>query len=149
MLSKLYLLIVHATNHNQTTALADIVFPASTYSEKNGTMVNFQGRLQRLRPAVSTIDMDRSMEGMEMSRLDKFGTDFDKWAKKNRVDARASWKMLESVASLMGLKMKHTMAEEVFEEMASSLDSFRGLDYDVIGEEGAKVKVNTAVKVTK
>ncbi|MGE5431948.1 MAG: molybdopterin-dependent oxidoreductase [Syntrophomonadaceae bacterium] len=149
ILSKLDLLIVHATNHNATTALADIVFPASTYAEKNGTMVNFQGRIQRLRPAVSTIDMDRSMEGMEMSRLDKFGTDFDKWAKKNRVDARASWKMLESVASLMGLKMKHQMAEEVFEDMASSLDSFRGLDYDVIGESGAKVKVNTTVKVTK
>ncbi|HEX2867146.1 MAG TPA: molybdopterin-dependent oxidoreductase [Ignavibacteriales bacterium] len=149
ILSKLDLLIVHATNHNATTAIADIVFPASTYAEKNGTMVNFQGMVQRLRPAVSTIDMDRSMEGMEMSRLDKFGTDFDKWAKKNRVDARASWKMLQSVASLMGLKMKHSMAEEVFEDMASSIDSFRGLDYDVIGESGAKVKVSNTVKVKK
>ncbi|MCU7511716.1 MAG: molybdopterin-dependent oxidoreductase [Ignavibacteria bacterium] len=149
ILSKLDLLIVHATNHNKTTALADIVFPASTYAEKNGTMVNFQGMVQRLRPAVSTIDMDRSMVGMEMSRLDRFGTDFDKWAKKNRVDARASWKMLETVASLMGLKIKHSMAEEVFEDMASSLDCFRGLDYDAIGESGAKIKVNTAAKVKK
>ena len=46
-IGKLDLLIVHATNENRTTALADIVFPASTFAEKNGTFVNFQGRVQR------------------------------------------------------------------------------------------------------
>src|SRR3972149_4266538 len=40
VLAKLDLLIVHATNFNKTASLADIVFPASTYAEKNGTLVN-------------------------------------------------------------------------------------------------------------
>ncbi|MCU7496200.1 MAG: molybdopterin-dependent oxidoreductase [Ignavibacteria bacterium] len=148
-LSKLDFLVVHATNHNATTVLADVIFPAAAFAEKNGTMVNFQGRLQRLKPAVATIDMDRSLEGMEMSRLDKFGTDFDKWAKKNRVDARASWKMLQTVGSLMGLKMKHQISEEVFADMASCIEAFHGLDYDVIGESGIKIKVNNTAKATK
>ncbi|RPI71974.1 MAG: NADH-quinone oxidoreductase subunit G, partial [Ignavibacteriales bacterium] len=52
ILPKLDLLIVHAANMNKTTTLADIVFPAATYAEKNGTYVNFQGRVQRIRPAV-------------------------------------------------------------------------------------------------
>ena len=49
-LGKLELFIVHAVNFNKSTALANIVFPASSYAEKNGTMVNFEGRIQRLRP---------------------------------------------------------------------------------------------------
>ena len=55
-------------------SLADIVFPSATYAEKNGTMVNFQGMIQRLKPAVSTVELDRAMDGMSLSRLDKFGT---------------------------------------------------------------------------
>lgn len=149
ILSKLDLLIVHATNFNSTTEIADIVFPAATYAEKHGTMVNFQGRVQRIRPAVATIDVDRSLEGMELSRLDKFGTDFDKWARKNRVDARPSWKILLSVASLMGMKTKYTMAEEIFEDMVSSIEIFRDLDYDVIGETGVQLKINKTEKVNK
>jgi hypothetical protein len=42
------------------------------------------------------------------------------------------------------------MAEEVFTEMANSIDAFKGLDYDVIGELGAKVKteISNNVKVS-
>ena len=80
ILSELDLLIVHSTNFNKTTDLADYVFPASTYTAKNGVFVNFQGRAQRIRPAASTIEQDRSLDGMTLSRLDKFGTQFDSWA---------------------------------------------------------------------
>ncbi|MCX6151540.1 MAG: 2Fe-2S iron-sulfur cluster-binding protein [Ignavibacteriales bacterium] len=139
-LSKLELLIVHSTNKNKTTKLADIVFPASTFAEKNGTMVNFQGKVQRIRPAVSTVDMDRSVDGMSLSRLDKFGTEFDRWNQSRKVDARASWKIIQSIASLMGLKIKYNMAEEVFEEISKSISAFHDLDYDVIGELGVSVK---------
>ncbi len=66
VLSKLDLLIINATNFNKTSALADIVFPAATYAEKNGTFVNFAGRVQRIRPAVATLDVDRALEGMSI-----------------------------------------------------------------------------------
>ncbi|HKB86847.1 MAG TPA: molybdopterin-dependent oxidoreductase [Ignavibacteriaceae bacterium] len=138
--AKLDLLVIHATNMNKTAALADIVFPAATYAEKNGTMVNFQGRIQRLRPAVATVNVDRALEGMMLSRLDKFGTKFDRWAEKNKRDAYSAWKILVMLANALGNKMKFEMAEEIFEEMAKSIDVFKGLDYDDIGELGAQLR---------
>ena len=140
LFSKLDLLIVHATNYNKTTQLADIVFPAATFAEKNGTMVNFKGVIQRLRPATSTIELDRALDGMSMSRLDKFGTKFDKWAQSTKRDARPSWKILTGLASALGTKYKYQMAEDVFEELASAVDAFRGINYDDIGEIGIKIK---------
>ncbi len=138
--AKLDLLIAHATNFNKTTVLADIVFPAATYAEKNGTFVNFNGRAQRVRPAVATLDVDRALEGMAMSRWDKFGTKFDRWAQSKHFDARSSWKILVGLVSAMGQKMKYGMAEEVLLDMANNIDAFKGLDYDVLGEFGVQLK---------
>jgi NADH-quinone oxidoreductase subunit G len=84
--------------------------------------------------------MDRALEGMELSRLDKFGTRFDRWAEKNKHDARSSWKILALLANELGGRMKYEMAEEVFEEMSKTIDAFRGLDYDNIGESGIVLK---------
>ncbi|MFO7445070.1 MAG: molybdopterin-dependent oxidoreductase [Ignavibacteriaceae bacterium] len=146
ILHKLDLLIVHASNMNKTASLADIVFPAATYAEKNGTVVNFQGRVQRIRPAVETVDSDRALDGMSLSRLDKFGTSFDRWAKKNRHDARATWKILISLAGVMGHKIKYNMAEEVFADIAKSVVEFSGLDYDVVGSKGVMLKLTRPVE---
>ena len=138
--AKLDLLIVHSNNFNKTTVLADIVFPAATYAEKNGTFINFKGRAQRIRPAIATLDVDRALEGMSLSRLDKFGTKFDRWAQGKHFDARASWKILVGLASAMGQKLKYGMAEEVFLDMANNIDALKGLDYDAIGELGTQLK---------
>ncbi len=146
ILTKLDLLIVNATNENKTTALADIVFPAATYAEKNGTFVNFQGRVQRIRPAVETDDLDRALDGMSMSRLDKFGTKYDRWAKKHRHDARSSWKIFSLIALNLNNELKYNLAEDVFNDIAKSIKEFKGLDYDMIGESG--IKLNIEVKET-
>ncbi len=140
--SKLDLLIIHPSNFNKTTTLADIVFPAATYAEKNGTFVNFQGRVQRIRPAVSTVDIDRALEGMAMSRLDKFGSKFDRWANGKRYDARSTWKILAGLSASMGYKYKYQMAEEVFSDISNSVDALKGLNYDNIGELGVLIKIN-------
>lgn len=140
VLSKLDLLIIHATNSNKSTAFADIIFPAAAYAEKNGTFVNFEGRIQRIRPAVSSLDMDRSLEGMSMSRLDKFGTKFDRWAGGKQVDARSTWKILAGLSASMGYKYKYQMAEEVFAEISNSVEAFKSLNYDDIGESGIFIK---------
>jgi NADH-quinone oxidoreductase subunit G len=137
--TKLDLLVVHSSNYNKTTELADIIYPASSNAEKHGTFVNFNGVVQRIRPAVATVDVDRALDGMEMSRLDKFGTRFDRWATGVKRDARPSWKILVSLAGVLGHKMKLNMSEEVFAEMSNSVDSFKGLgDYDG-GELGVKL----------
>jgi NADH-quinone oxidoreductase subunit G len=39
------------------------------------------------------------------------------------------------------------MAEEIFNEMNNSIDAFKGLDYDMIGELGVKIKTEISNKV--
>ncbi|MBP1649533.1 MAG: nuoG [Bacteroidetes bacterium] len=135
-LSRIDYLVVHSPVENETTRLADVVFPASTYAEKNGTFVNFQGRVQRIRPAVATLEQDRATDGFAMSRLDMFGSPFDRWAKGAKIDARPTWRIIAGIASLMGVKYRYASAEEVFNELASTLEAFKGMSYRKIGVRG-------------
>lgn len=141
LISNLNLIIMHATNFNNTTKYADIVFPASTYAEKNGTWVNFQGRIQRIRPTVTTLELDRSLDGMAVSRLDKFGTDFDRWGKVKKMDARASYKIINGLANLFGQKWRYQTAEDVFADIAKNISAFHNLNYETIGEEGFQLSI--------
>ncbi|HTX17965.1 MAG TPA: molybdopterin-dependent oxidoreductase [Bacteroidota bacterium] len=139
-LGKLEFFAVHASNENATTNLADVVFASSTYAEKNGTVVNFQRRVQRIRPAVATLEQERSLDGFEMSRWDKFAAHNDRWGKGPRRDARPSWKIVASLAGLMGAKFKYNSADEVFTELSQKVEGFKGLSYLKVGKKGAPLK---------
>jgi NADH-quinone oxidoreductase subunit G len=139
-LSKLDFLVVHSSNENDTTRLADVVLPSSTYAEKNGTFTNFQGRVQRIRPAVATLEQDRALDGFSMSRLDKFMSPNDRWGRPNRRDARPTWRIIVSVANAMGGKFRYNMVEDVFKELASVVPAFKGLTYQKIGNQGAMLQ---------
>ena len=147
-LKKLNALIVLAVNENETTKFADVILPASAYAEKNGTYVNFEGYAQRIRPAVVTTEMERSLEGMSMSRLDKFGTKFDSWASGKRVNAKPSWHLISMLSQKLGGNIDYQMAEDVFDEIAKSNTDFKGMDYDVIGEHGVQIESFKKVKET-
>lgn len=147
-LNKLECLVVLAVNENETTSLANIVLPASAYAEKNGTFVNFEGRVQRIKPAVVTQEMERSLDGMSMSRLDKFGTKYDNWASGKRVNAKPSWQLLSLLSQKLGGKMNYQMAEDIFDDLVKSNKEFTGLDYDLIGEKGVQLESFKKVKET-
>jgi len=136
-LAKLEFLVVHSPVENATTALADVVLPASTYAEKHGTFVNFQKRVQRIRPAVATTEQDRALDGFAMSRWDKFASHNDRWGNGPRWDARPTWRIVQSFAGAMGTKWKFNSAENVFAEIAEKVPEFRGLRYLSIGTRGA------------
>ncbi len=137
--ASLELLIVNAVNTSKTTLGADIVFPASSFAEKHGTYVNFNGVVQRIRPAVATEEMDRALDGMEMSRWDKFGTKFDRWMQGNKIDAKPSWKILSLIGEQLGLKTRYDLAESVFNEISGTVKEFAGMDYDTVGNQGIKI----------
>ncbi len=136
-LSKADFVVVHSTNFNGLTKIANVVFPASTYAEKHGTLVNFQGRAQRLKVAVATKELDASLDHNFRSKWEIFGTDYDRWAKGRRLDAKSSWKILTSLSGLIGKKMDYKMAEDVFKDVSAEFGAFKELDYDVIGVSGA------------
>ncbi len=148
-ISKLDLLIVSSSNKSKTTESADVLFGASTYAEKNGTFVNFQGRIQRIRPAVSTENMERSIDNMSMSRLDKFGTKYDRWASGKKYNSKPTWQIISEISEFSSHKLKYNMAEEVFEEITHKIEEFKGLDYDEIGELGKQLeKFSAKTKAT-
>ncbi|MCK5573662.1 MAG: molybdopterin-dependent oxidoreductase, partial [Bacteroidetes bacterium] len=137
LLARLECLVVNATNENETTALADVVLPASTFAEKNGTFTNFEGRVQRIRPSVATLERERSLDGLAMSRLDRFGSPHDRWGRGPKRDARPTWRIIAGIASLMGVKFKYGTSEDVFNELASAFGAFKGMTYRKLGNKGA------------
>jgi NADH-quinone oxidoreductase subunit G len=144
VLDRLDVFIVHASNLNETTELADIVLSASTYAEKHGTFTNGHGVVQRIRPAVATADQDRALDGFSMSRLDKFGAHNDRWTKGPKRDSRSSWRILASLSNAVGAKWKYDSAEEVFNEIAANVESFKGMSYMRLGARGAKISSRRA-----
>ncbi|MBI5471074.1 MAG: molybdopterin-dependent oxidoreductase [Ignavibacteriae bacterium] len=145
VLNRLELLVVNFSFENETTRLADILFPSATFAEKNGTFTNFSGRVQRIRPSVATLDQDRSLDGFAMSRLDKYGSQLDRWAKGAKRDARPTWKIVAGIASLMGAKYKYNTAEDVFTELAANVPAFKGMSYRKIGNRGLMLKQKESV----
>jgi NADH-quinone oxidoreductase subunit G len=136
VLGRLDFLVAHACLETDLARAADVVFPASTYAEKNGTFTNFEGRVQRLRPSVAVLELERSTDGFANSRLDKFGTAFDRWNKGPKRDARPTWRIVSGIASLMGGKFKYQSAEDVFTEVAATTEAFRGMSYRKLGNKG-------------
>lgn len=131
--------VTHATNENETTNRADVVFGVSTWAEREGVLVNFKGWVQRLRPAVSTHYQVRGLDHLNMSRLDRFGTPYDKWATKNKRDVRESWRITQALGEQLGEKYHYGYTEDIFEEIANHVAEFAGMDYDSIGEQGLPV----------
>jgi len=94
---------------------------------------------------VTTLEQDRALDGFEMSRWDKFAAQNDTWGKGPRRDARASWKIVSSLATLMGAKFRYNSADEIFNEIAQKVEAFKGLSYLKIGKKGAQLKAKASV----
>ncbi|TAK57599.1 MAG: 2Fe-2S iron-sulfur cluster binding domain-containing protein [Bacteroidetes bacterium] len=148
VLPKLDLFILHASVENETTTYADIVLSTATYAEKNGTFTNFQGQVQRIRPAVAVLENERALNGFSMSRLDKFGSHNDRWTKGLKRDARAIWRTSSRIAGALGAKWKYTSSEEVFNEMTTTLEAFKGMSYLKLSGYGMKLKTTITKSIS-
>jgi predicted molibdopterin-dependent oxidoreductase YjgC len=109
-LSKVETVIYHGTNLNNTIPSATHVLPAATYAEKDGTFTNFQGRVQRIFPAVAPLGQSRT-----------------------------TLEILRDLGRKLGTDVKSAQASEVFLELASKIKSFAGLTYGTIGLSGRLV----------
>jgi NADH-quinone oxidoreductase subunit G len=128
---KLDLLIVHAYNKTKLVEKADIAFAASTYAETEGTFTNENRRVQHFTPALVTTENLRFM-GMKMSRLDKFGSANDRWTQHEHRNCRMSWRILKDLANKYGANWKFTSAKDVFNDIATKVISFKGMDYAIL-----------------
>jgi NADH-quinone oxidoreductase subunit G len=129
--------ITHISNFDDISRKATVIFPASTYAEMNGTMVNFQGRAQRIRPAVATLEVERLPGEFSVSRLDKFGAHNDRWTHGTKFNARPAWKVINQIAKALGSDFGYENTEEVFDDIVSKIPAFKGVTYEKIGKLGS------------
>jgi NADH-quinone oxidoreductase subunit G len=137
--------IIHISSFNEMSRKATVILPDSTYAEINGTFVNFEGRVQRVRPAVATLEQERLLGEYSLSRLDKFGAQNDSWTKGVKFNSRPAWRVIAQIAKVMGKDFGYDNTEEVFDDMASKVPELSGMDYELIGTKGAMTGETVAV----
>src|SRR2546425_8156200 len=95
-LEKLELLVVQELFLTETARLADVVLPACSYAEKNGTFTNSEGSVQKVRQG-----------------LDPLG------------DSRPDWEILSSLSVLMGYPLEYGDAKEILKEIRAAIPGYR------------------------
>ncbi|MBS7632816.1 formate dehydrogenase subunit alpha [Candidatus Bathyarchaeota archaeon] len=107
-LEKLDFLVCQDIFLSETAQLADVVLPAASYAEKDGTYTSTERRVQRIRKAV-----------------DPPG------------EAKADWEIIQDVAKRMGYNgMNYASPKEIMDEIAKLTPSYGGIQYDRIEETG-------------
>ena len=107
-LKKLDFLVVQDIFMSETAELADVVLPAASFAEKDGTFTNTERRVQRVRKA-----------------LDPPG------------DAMSDWWITCRIAQKMGVKgFDFGSSSEVFDEIASLTPSYGGISYERLENGG-------------
>lgn len=106
-LRKLEFLVVQEIFLTETAKLADVVFPATCFAEKDGTFSNSERRVQRVRKAVEPPG-----------------------------EARPDWQIICDLSTAMGYEMKYDGPSAVFAEMASLTPAYAGISYERIEKIG-------------
>jgi NADH-quinone oxidoreductase subunit G len=98
-----------ASFEDESTRLADLVIPAETWAEKEGTVTHPEGRLQRLRRNVPL------PEGMI-----------------------AGWRFFDAVATELGVGVEAKAPADVFAALTAEVPFYEGLTYEEIGGRGLR-----------
>jgi formate dehydrogenase alpha subunit len=107
-LKKLDFLVVQDIFSTETTALAHVILPASAWAEKNGTFVNSDRRVLRVRKAVNSPG-----------------------------EAREDWKIIHEIAARMGHPMPNYRDEsEIFDELAKVTPIMAGISHKRLEAQG-------------
>jgi NADH-quinone oxidoreductase subunit G len=116
-LGKLDLLIVQELFETDTTAFADIVFPAASFSEVDGTFTNNDGYVQRVRQSIPPVHQ-----------------------------AKPDWMITAQVAREMGSDFGFQMsASAVFREIAERVPAYADLRYPLLKDESKPVQAQHAI----
>jgi formate dehydrogenase major subunit len=106
-LSALDFLAVQDIFLTETAEFADVILPASSYMEKEGSYTNTDRRVQR---------------GYKV--LDPPG------------EARVDWEVIQDIANRIGLPMHYESAGEIFDELVALMPNYTNLSYDNLGATG-------------
>jgi NADH-quinone oxidoreductase subunit G len=88
---------------------ANVIFPAESHAEKEGTVVHPDGRLQRLRIAIS-----------------------------HPGEVRAGWAVVAEIARRADVELGVERSADVFEQLVSAVPFYAGLTLDELGGDGVR-----------
>lgn len=108
ILKKLDYLVVQDIRESALSNLADVVLPGASAYEKDGTFTNFQGQVQRIRPAILPPKA-----------------------------AKTDLEILRELVSLLDMP-KVLSPLKVFGEIAAAVDGYGGMSYKALGNAGIK-----------
>jgi formate dehydrogenase major subunit len=100
-------LVVQDIFLTETAAYADVVLPASTFAEKDGTFTNSERRVQRVRAAIDPVGK-----------------------------SKPDWIILMDIMNKLGMKEKYNSPEDIFNEIAELTPQYAGINYDRIKDQG-------------
>ena len=112
---KLDFLVVQDIFMHETAEIADVVLPATSFAEKDGTFTNSERRVQRVRKAIEPVG-----------------------------ESRPDWVIISDVAQRvsrrLGMELEHEFdydhPSQIFDEMASLMPMIAGISYDRLDSEG-------------
>lgn len=106
-LKNLDLLVVAELTMTETAKLADIILPAVSFAEKDGTFTNCERRVQKVNQALAPL-----------------------------AEAKGDWQWLQALAKQMGSQaLNWQNSEEVFNEMASLTPAYQAMTYQKIADK--------------
>jgi NADH-quinone oxidoreductase subunit G len=112
-LAKLDFLVVQELFETATTAHADVVFPAASFAEVDGTFTNNDGFVQRVRQSIAPVH-----------------------------SSRADWIITAQLANELGVDFGFQLsASSVFREIAATIPAYAELRYPLLKDESHPVQV--------
>jgi len=112
-LAKLEFLVVQELFETSTTAFADVVLPAASFAEVDGTFTNSGGLVQRVRLSIPPVNQ-----------------------------AKADWMITDQIAKELGMDFGFQMSSAaVFREIAAKIPAYGGLSYPRLKDERNPVQV--------
>ncbi len=107
-LKKLEFFVAQDVFLSETACLADVVLPAASFAEKDGTFTNTERRIQRVRKALNPIG-----------------------------ESKPDWLITCMIAQKMGIKgFEFSGAKEIFDEISKLTPSYKGVSYERIDKTG-------------
>jgi NADH-quinone oxidoreductase subunit G len=107
--------LASAMFENETTARADVVLPAESHAEKEGTVTHPDGRLQRLRPGIPRVG-----------------------------GVRIGWEVLVELSAALGDELGLDTGPMVLERLAAEVPFYAGITHDEIGAMGVRWQARDA-----
>jgi NADH-quinone oxidoreductase subunit G len=116
-LTKLDFLVVQELFENEVTATADVVLPAASYAEQDGTFTNNDGLVQRVRQSIPPLHQ-----------------------------SKPDWVIVAQLAQELGMDFGYAMsASAVFREIGEQVPAYSGMRYPLLKDETNPVQAKYAV----